>query len=200
MDCKWTWFGESAGLPLHNSKPSKSSPISPSKVLPAWKTDPYRHTLRGRPPSPDAIKRCRSTPYFFATLCNIFRGSIEVFRLYFVDTAEEERAGSRSTPDTLESVLTRRLRRAKKQASSQSGRLQNHSRPTRAGGVHSGGSRIGILRYRMVAIRGHTWRICVNWRRKRRQRSAVHRAKRINDGVPFTLSLLCGEQKRQNRD
>jgi len=143
LDCKWTWFGESAGLPLHNSKPPKSSPISPSKVLPAWKTDPYRHTLRGRPPSPDAIKRCRSTPYFFATLCNIFRGSIEVFRLYFVDTAEEERTGSRSTPDTLESVLTRRLRRAKKQASSQSGRLQNHSRPTRAGGVHSGGSRIG---------------------------------------------------------
>jgi len=59
---------------------------------------------------------------------------------------------------------------------------------------------LAILRYRMVAIRGHTWRICVNWRRKRRQRSAVHRAKRINDGVPFTLSLLCGEQKRQNRD
>ena len=52
----------------------------------------------------------------------------------------------------------------------------------------------------MVAIRGHTWRICVNWRRKRRQRSAVHRAKRINDGVPFTLSLLSGEQNRQNRD
>ena len=38
-------------------------------------------------------------------------------------------------------------------------------------------------RYRMVAIRGHTWRICMSWRTKRGQRSAVHGAKCINDGV-----------------
>jgi hypothetical protein len=38
-------------------------------------------------------------------------------------------------------------------------------------------------RYRMVAIRGHIWRICMSWRTKRGQRSAVHGAKCINDRV-----------------
>src|SRR4029450_11098527 len=38
-------------------------------------------------------------------------------------------------------------------------------------------------RCRMVAIRGHTWRICMRWRTKRGQRSGVHGAKCTNDGV-----------------
>ena len=38
-------------------------------------------------------------------------------------------------------------------------------------------------RCRMVAIRGHIWRICMSWRTKRGQRSAVHGAKCINDRV-----------------
>src|SRR3954466_12082129 len=33
--------------------------------------------LACRPLSPGVTKRCRSTPYFFATLCNIFCGSTE---------------------------------------------------------------------------------------------------------------------------
>src|SRR4029453_8078087 len=51
---------------------------------------------------------------------------------------------------------------------------------------------------RIVASREHTWRISMSWRTKRGQRSGVHGAKSINDGVPFTLSLWCGEQKRQD--
>src|SRR5437762_3161607 len=55
-------------------------------------------------------------------------------------------------------------------------------------------------RYRMVAIRGHIWRICMSWRTKRGQRSAVHGAKCINDRVRSLCHCRVESRRQQPVD
>ena len=55
-----------------------------SDLLPVSQTIHIATFLACRPLSPGATKRCRSTPYFFATLCHIFCGSPFLFFKFYL--------------------------------------------------------------------------------------------------------------------